>query len=166
MPQFLNNWDNLIFPLARLPTIRALPVNSSAPAITTRISPRLNTTPPTSLVKPKPIWMSGGTRVANIAPRPIKKPASIPRSEIFQIFPFALVTPTDSILSAISAGGLQSVVAQLLSSSNAVLNLLDITTGQGSFLFLCQCVILLESFVRVLCQACHEIWLISRPCQH
>jgi hypothetical protein len=85
-------------------TRRLLPVNNSAPATITRISPREKATPPKSRALAKPRAGSLTTSVKNIAPRPMNPPANTASAAIEGNGNCALVTPTSSTGSAISRG--------------------------------------------------------------
>jgi hypothetical protein len=64
-------------------TIKLSPVKSSAPAITTSMSPTLNTAPAMNLVNPNPRVASEPTMIDNCAPNAMKAPARIARTKNF-----------------------------------------------------------------------------------
>ena len=83
----------MILWLTQLMRIRLLPVKSSAPAITTRISPSENPIPASHLVGPYPRVEPVEIVVASTAPRPMKAPANTPRTKSVTPGAFAFVTP-------------------------------------------------------------------------
>ena len=85
-------------------TIRVLPVNSSAPLTTTRIRPRLNTSPPSSLEIPGASVASDVTTCEKFAPSAMNAPASTPSGTSLRRGSAAFITPTCSALAAMSAG--------------------------------------------------------------
>lgn len=85
-------------------TNRLLPVNSSAPATTTSKSPSEKTKPPTTCALANPSVASDLTSTNNIAPKPMKAPASTPNNSKGQAAMRALAMPTCSTRRATSAG--------------------------------------------------------------
>jgi hypothetical protein len=87
-------------------TIRALPVNSSAPPTTTRMRPSENTIPASSRTIPQGRMPTAPavTVVAKTAPRAMKAPASTASTNVLTGSMAALRTPICSALAAISAG--------------------------------------------------------------
>ena len=83
---------------------KLLPVNSSAPATTTRIRPSENASPPSNRVTPKPSSESVTTTRKNTAPSEMKAPASTASTSTLSRSAVALATPTDSTRAAISLG--------------------------------------------------------------
>ncbi len=84
-----------IWPARALEIIRLLPVNSSAPAITTSISPRLKATPAMNREKLKPNTPGSKLRVAaSMPPKPMYAPASTPRTNTDSQGEVTLPTPT------------------------------------------------------------------------
>jgi hypothetical protein len=92
------------WPLATAISMRLFPVNSSAPAITTKIRPSENATPASHLVTPKPRELSVPTKVARTAPRPMNTPARTPSTNAGIMRAFALATPRVRTRFAISTG--------------------------------------------------------------
>ena len=76
IPQLRNSCHGVMRRVAKLMTIRLLPVNSSAPATTTSISPSENPTPANSRVVPNPSPECVAMIVAKIPPSAMKAPAS------------------------------------------------------------------------------------------
>ncbi len=85
-------------------TINALPVKSSAPPTTTRISPSAKATPPSTRCGPKPGSAPAIAMHQKAAPKPMKAPASRASVAIRCRGSAALTTPAVSISAAISAG--------------------------------------------------------------
>ena len=107
MAQFRSNPDKRIF-LSSVPMIiRQLPVNSSAPHITTIIRPTGNTAPMTTLPIPKVVGsevrLKDAIREA-CAPSAMKAPAIIARRKSFPILPSAFATEPSDCFSMISRG--------------------------------------------------------------
>ncbi len=112
MPQLRSRAARRTSPLTKAIMIKLLPVNNSAPATTTAMSPRQKVMPPKSLMKPKPIPAPVKpvvVTVKKIAPLAIKAPANIARTNMVHPSRFALSTPTFSIRRAISGGGKASM---------------------------------------------------------
>ena len=76
MLQFRSSCNGEMRRVARLMTIRLLPVKSSAPATTTSISPNENPTPARSRVVPNPSPDCVAMTVAKIPPSAMNAPAS------------------------------------------------------------------------------------------
>ncbi len=95
--------------------IRLLPVKSSAPATTTRIRPRQNTSPPNNFVIPKGSTpaVPAVTVVAKTAPRAINAPARTASKNVLMASMFALFNPTCSALTAIAGGSRASKVGSV-----------------------------------------------------
>src|SRR6266567_536524 len=100
--QFRSKSRVLIFPSAQAIARRLFPVNSSAPATTTRISPRENATPPSACLAANPREGSDLTITKYNAPRPMKAPAKILSINIESSGRRALATPIVSTFAAIS----------------------------------------------------------------
>ena len=83
---------------------RLLPVNNSAPPMTTRTSPRLNAAPPISLVIPNPAVEPVTTTAKNSAPRLMNAPARTASTSMVTASFRALVTPRLRTRSAICCG--------------------------------------------------------------
>jgi hypothetical protein len=87
--------------------MRLSPVNSSAPPITTRISPSANTVPPSKRVTPKgrasplPVVI---VTVIKIAPKAMKAPARTASAKSVMVSRPAFCTPTLSANTAMSCG--------------------------------------------------------------
>ena len=103
-PQFRSSSGVETLRLAQAMMISVLPVNSSAPAMTTRTSPRLNATPPSIRVGPKPSSASVTVTVNSIAPSEMKAPASPASTSVDTRSMRALAAPTRSQASAICGG--------------------------------------------------------------
>src|SRR5262249_53721224 len=87
-------------------TIRLLPVNSSAPATTTRIRPSENVNPVSSRATPYGMALPPApVVVANAAPSAMNAPASTASTNVVTTPAPAFATPTRSAFTAISGGG-------------------------------------------------------------
>ena len=125
MPQFLSSSPVPTLRLAQAITIRLLPVNSSAPPTTTRIRPKLKTSPIRIRTKPvgqvvltvasAPVVINepAPTVVAKIAPSAMKAPASTASANIVTFAMCALRTPISSALTAIAGGSRASIWTSL-----------------------------------------------------
>ena len=102
--QFRSSRVSEILPLAHAMTIRLLPVNSSAPAMTTRTRPSEKATPPSTRVRPKPSAAPVTVSVKYMPPKAMNTPANRPRMTVSRAGSCALRTPTFSTSWAISAG--------------------------------------------------------------
>jgi len=91
-------------PSTQAMTIRQLPVNSSAPATTTRISPVEKIKPPSSRAGPKPRPAPAMAAVKPAAPRAMKAPARNDRVAKGTAANAALLTPASSMRFATSTG--------------------------------------------------------------
>ena len=94
--------------LAQAMANRLLPVKSSAPATTTRTSPRLKLKPPNKRVTPKPKLALVITTVKKRAPSEMKAPARTARARSVTASVRAFATPSCSARRAISRGGCAS----------------------------------------------------------
>jgi hypothetical protein len=104
MAQFRASMPKGMRPSAQAITRKLLPVNNSAPATATRMSPRENASPPSTRVSAKPSDASLATSVKYSAPKLMKAPASTPSIAIVRSGSAALTMPMFSIFSAISFG--------------------------------------------------------------
>ena len=79
--QLFNSFPTVTLPFNVPITIKLFPVNNSAPAITTKISPTAKTLPNRNLIIPSPTYLVASklTIVASSEPKPIKAPAKIPK---------------------------------------------------------------------------------------
>lgn len=91
--------------LAQAIARRLFPVKSSAPATTTRTSPRQKLKPPSKRVTPKPRPALVTTTVKKRAPSEINAPASIASTTSVTVSVCAFTTPRRSTMRAISRGG-------------------------------------------------------------
>ena len=104
MAQLRASRPNGMRPSAQAITRKLLPVNNSAPATATRISPSENASPPSTRVSAKPSEASLATSVKYSAPKPMKAPASTPSMNIVRSGRLAFTMPMFSTFSAISFG--------------------------------------------------------------
>ena len=101
--------------LAQAIAIRLLPVNSSAPATTTRIRPRLKERPPSRRAGPKPRSLPVITTRNRKAPSEMKAPASTESTNRVSASVRAFATPARATSCAISRGAWASVSGGVVS---------------------------------------------------
>ncbi|MNG02337.1 hypothetical protein D3C84_853630 [compost metagenome] len=90
--------------LAQAMASRLLPVNSSAPPITTSTRPRQKPRPPSRRVTPKPSSLPVTTTVNNNAPKEMNAPASTASTSRVRLSARALATPISATRRAICCG--------------------------------------------------------------
>ena len=101
--QFFNIWFSVTSLLRYATVIRLLPVKSSAPHITTSISPTGNTAAPANFERPTFSTLWDIMPLAK-APKAIKAPANMPNSTIWDVLREHLPLPTPIMASAMAAG--------------------------------------------------------------
>src|SRR5947209_9672607 len=93
-----------------MPTVAMLPVASSAPAITTSISPTVNTAPVTSTgTLPHAFGIPAEATTASSAPNAMYAPARKPPVSVLPKPCFALTAPASAVSSGISCGGMNAM---------------------------------------------------------